>query len=106
MNTTARARSFKIGQRLSTHLSLQFMLLPYVEMLFLKLLLHLAMAENVDLVQSGAPLPSFLCLVTGKADLPLVLHSTHQKLFLFNRVHHSATLLSQDSCALGYLKTL
>ena len=36
---------------------------------------------NVNLVQGGAPLPSFLCLVTGKADLPLVLHSTHQKLF-------------------------
>ena len=60
----------------------------------------------MDLVQGEARLPNFLCLVTGKADLPLVLHSTHQKLFLFNRVHHSATLLSQDSCALGYLKTI
>ena len=72
MNTTVLARSFKIG-------SLQFMLLPYEDAVS-QTFVASCDVENVHLVQSGAPLPSFLCLVTGKSDWPLVLHSTHQKL--------------------------
>ena len=99
VNTTARGRCFKIGQTLSTHLSLQFMLSTYVGMLLLRLLFHFSMSGTWIWSRLKAPFPSFLCLVPGYADLPLVFHSTYLKLFFFGRVQHSATLLRQVSCA-------
>ena len=61
-------------------------------------------AGNIDLFQSGAPVPTFLCLVTGKSDWPLVFHSIHLFLSAYNRVFHFATLLKQNSPALGFHK--
>ena len=60
VNTTARGRCFKIGQTLSTHLSLQFMLSTYVGMLLLRLLFHFWMSGNEELVPFEGPLPKFL----------------------------------------------
>ena len=60
INTTARGRCFKIGQTLSTHLSLQFMLSTYVGMLLLRLLFHFWMSGNEELVPFEGSLPKFL----------------------------------------------
>ena len=80
VNTTARGRCFKIGQTLSTHLSLQFMLSTYVGRLLLTLLFHFGCRETRNWSRLRAPFPSFLCLVPGYADLPLVFHSTYLEL--------------------------
>ncbi len=100
VNTTARERYFEIGQTPRTHLSLQFSLSTYVGMLLLRLLFHLGCRETRNWSRLRAPFPSFLCLVPGYADLPLVFHSTYLEIdFFVGRVQHSATLLRQVSCA-------
>ena len=60
-------------------------------------------AGNIDLFQSGAPVPTFLCLVTGKSDWPLVFHSIHLfclRITEFSIFRHC----SKNSPALGFHK--